>query len=558
METPFRTDPEPASPDLIRRLNREQSRHGARTLESVAASLARIRRTRRASRERTHAWVEHPDERVAIEMFRQHQRRDILTYERWATRTCLERALAAADRAGEVWTPLLDVLGQNSSWWYRLARPLNTAEDRTPAERVERLVPWLLSSPRPADLERLLTFDSEAVWQAAATHVPRLEASTFARLIDRPATLPRLARNDALSAVQRRRVLERTLSLIEEGDVSQWLIETLEHLDAQGVAPSEQDIARLEARVRSGERAASRFATEALISMPASVSVSRLARLERPDASRVLTAPDERAMVAREGLTPAELRTLLGTVSFTSNRTRLAQRIAEHPSLWDDLVPRATLGELSSLTHGADDLEDEALRTELKTRIRGALFARLTRFDTHTSAVFYKSVLEMLLDHHPLQADEGELLYDVIGEDPALVAYLVELHELPLPLLRRIASEQGDIRVRTQMAQNDRAAGDSEVREHLARSTSAEVLLPLVRYATGRELVDLVRRTVEADAARLLDVLEQKPREHLAALPPASLLPLLSAPERRVRLRATLLVNSLKRETTRSPSRAAR
>jgi hypothetical protein len=204
-DPPFRTEPYEAEREVLLREIRSGAAPGRLAFEATPAALARIRRTKTASLSRVLSWAYHPDERVPLALAARERAPWAPQHDKVVARALLYRALADANRAGEVWTPLLDALGrerlgvrwpqpyEDFAGWGETPEeygglPGVALGQGPPIERDEeragRLVHWIGQQSDPAVLLPLLTrFEAKRVHLELARHARAFDDALAAAVL---------------------------------------------------------------------------------------------------------------------------------------------------------------------------------------------------------------------------------------------------------------------------------------------------------------------------------------------------------------------------------------
>lgn len=203
---PYRLELKAADDELLRRLNREQRRRGARKFEPAAAAIERMQYSKGIKRPRLLTFIQHPDEHVLHHMLKTERSLNLRLYigpngelpeiSQWSGQECpdynlhkqlsrwlSDRIVEDAIAAGELWNPLLDQLDQvqpekgtktvfKKGSRYEEANFFGGFDFRI--QCIERLKEWIRTQADPEDILPLFEFQSSKLRKMLFEEAPHL------------------------------------------------------------------------------------------------------------------------------------------------------------------------------------------------------------------------------------------------------------------------------------------------------------------------------------------------------------------------------------------------
>jgi hypothetical protein len=544
---PFRTAVHTRTDQEIALLNAEHGYRGARAYEGVEAALARIRTARSASEDRLESWVTHPDERVVIEALKHGWAGNWPLSQQRAGEKLLRSALADADAAGVQWTRALDA--------YEVATGAGWA-----GKRIHALGQWVEEQADPAEVVRLLEFESAAVqrvvFSRARVFSDGMLGAVFNGRSINGTLLSGLGENPAADAGTHGRVLELAWRLdIDEVDpiglyrgyggarsdvLMEWMlgrgvpIPPSFRAELLSLALNEGGEEGMDPERREGRRAVAGAilaggtlrqrgpSKEQLLAVGGFSGDELLAYLQRlPDAWR------NTAMIGaliRHPLATAEVWRSIAGMTLASPENA-ARAFAAQPASLEMPEVRQYI-----LTHAAAYRLEEALCYDGRGTLLSPSEYRLLfrRVANECGNYFIASIVESATPEHraALTPDDWSSMADP-NSRPRLNLQTLSL----IPSARNTP----DIRKRMRVSKNPR------------------VLHGLLADAPPQDVRKLFRRLASANPLAALELLEDKNWSRAAELKPGDLQPLLVSQDSSIRKRAIIAVG-----TVRSAALAAR
>jgi hypothetical protein len=230
--------------------SREHGRRGPAAFDEPSQAIIRLGRRPDVARPVALRWADHPDERVPMALLEAQARRQVLGNGETAVQgRILRRAIADAARRGHLWTPLLDTLSATGQWsrpedvpatvtptpevaaprwWARATASPSVVESPPPAQepapyvteadQLDRVGAWVAMCADPRGIQKLLEFNSPALWETVARRLRVWDRGFVRMLLDlRPELASVIAANPALGARTRAALGEWARTAIERG-----------------------------------------------------------------------------------------------------------------------------------------------------------------------------------------------------------------------------------------------------------------------------------------------------------------------------------------------------